>query len=364
MHINIPDCTLVSACFCVIKNNPHSFSLDEIMQKSDTLLQIPCFLVLYGDSETISMLREKRMEYGYDDITQYIETNVDDLWTYQYKENVLKNRATFWPTADPRAQTDSHLINCNKFDFVLKVIERNTFQTSKFAWIDCFLHENGSKICEFYSPDILVDVLNRITDKYHIQVLNVTDKRFAKKEHKKEYYLQYRWVMCGSFFTCGKESGIRILNRLKEVFIETVEAGYGHGDELLYIDILDEFPDDLERSYGDYGQLLNNFLEPTRNLHYIYWFILKNYMRHQYYAEALECAGKLLEQIGKGNIAYSCELWLNILMDYYLAAYWISPKQCRSIAEHIQHVRYTNAEMEKEYAKHTAHYDFTLQLHE
>jgi hypothetical protein len=128
--IPAPDCTLVSACFCVYKNNPHSFNMEEILKKSDTLLNMPCFLVLYGDSETISMMREKRLEYGFDDITQYIEIELYELWTYNYKETVDKNRAIFWPTADARAQVDSHLITCNKFDFVLKVIERNPFQFS------------------------------------------------------------------------------------------------------------------------------------------------------------------------------------------------------------------------------------------
>ena len=191
----IPDCTLVSACFCVYKNNPRSFNMEESLKRSDTLLQIPCYLVLYGDTETISFLREKRLEYGFDDITQYIEIDLDDLWTYKYKEIVEKNRAKYWPTVDPRAQTDSHLINCNKFDFVLKVIERNPFQTSKFGWIDCFLHENGSKICEVYSHEILVDVLNRINDKYHIQVLNITDKKYILPQNKKEYYLQFLFFL-------------------------------------------------------------------------------------------------------------------------------------------------------------------------
>ena len=361
----IPDCTLVSACFCVHKNNPNSLSLEEIVKRSDTVLRIPVYLVLYGDCETLSIMREKRMEYGYDDITQYIETDLDDLWTYQYKETVIQNRAKYWPTADPRAQTDSHLITCNKFDFVLKVLERDPFKTSKLGWIDCFLHENGKKICEDYSPDILVDILNRVDERYHFQILNVNDKKYIAKEHQQEFYLQYRWVMCGCFFTCGKEIGRKVLNRLKEIFVETTLQGFGHSEEMLYLGIFEEFTEDeIERSYGDYGQILNNFLAPTKNLHYIYWFILKNYMRHQYYKEAFKCAGVLLEQIHAGKIAYSYELWLNILMDSYLAAYFVKPTACKSIAAHIHHVRFTNAEMQQEYLKHESHYDFTLQLHE
>jgi hypothetical protein len=360
----VVDCTLVSACFCVYKNNQHALNMEDILSKSDTLLQIPCYLVLYGDRETISNLREKRLEYGFDDITQYIELELDEIWTYQYKEKVEKNREIYWPTADPRAQIDSHLITCNKFDFVLNVMDRNPFKTSKFGWIDCFLHENGSKICEDYSPELLVDVLNNITNKYHIQVLNVTDKKFILKQNKKEYYMNYRWVICGSFFTCGKEIGYKILNNLKEIFVETVEQGYGHGEEMLNLELLDKYYDYIERSYGDYGQLINNFHGPTRNLHYIYWFILKNYMKYNYYTEAYDCAKILLDQIENKKIEYNYELYLNILIDYYMSAYFIKPIDCKSIASYIQNLRYTDEEMQKEYMKHLKHYDFTLQLHQ
>lgn len=359
----VTDCTLVSACFCVYKNNQHALTMEEILRKSVTLLQIPCYLVLYGDTETISILREKRLEYGFDDITQYIELDLNEMWTYQYKEKVEKNREKYWPTADPRSQTDSHLITCNKFDFILKVMERNPFKTSKFGWIDCFLHENGSKICEDYSPELIVDVLNNITEKYHIQILNVNDKKFTLKEHKKEFFMNYRWVMCGCFFTCGKEIGKKILNHLKEIFIETTEQGYGHAEEMLYLEILDKYYEDIERSYGDYGQLINNFHGPTRNLHYIYWFILKNYMKNKYYKEAYDCAKILLNQIENKKIEYSYELYLNILIDYYTSAYFIKPMDCKGIANHILNIRHKDEEMQKEYMKHIEHYNFTLQLH-
>lgn len=357
------DCTLTTACFCVYNNNQNSFSLEEIQRKSDTVLRIPCYLVIYGDSQTIPYLRAKREEYGYKNMTKYVETELSKLWTYQYIEKVLENRQKYWPTADPRAQEDSHLINCNKFDFVLKVIEENPFQTSKFGWIDCFLHENGTKICEDYSEEMMVKILNNINDQYHIQVLNVTDKKYKDPKNKKEYYMNYRWVMCGSFFTCGKEIGIKVLNRLKENFVKTTEQGYGHGDELLYLEILDEFYDDIYRSYGDYGQILNNWIAPTKNLHYIYWFILKNYMNFKYYKEAYDCAKILISQIDQKELRTSCELTMNILIDYYMAAYFYKPHECKYIAEKIQHLNYTNADFKREYVKHEDHYNFVLQLH-
>ena len=83
----VADCTLVSACFCVYKNNPNALNMEQIIRNSDTVLQIPCYLVLYGDRETISNMREKRLEYGFDDITQYIE--LDLIFQYFYKMLII-----------------------------------------------------------------------------------------------------------------------------------------------------------------------------------------------------------------------------------------------------------------------------------
>jgi hypothetical protein len=75
------------------------------------------------------------------------------------------------------------------------------------------------------------------------------------------------------------------LSRLKEIFAETTRQGFGHGEEMLYLEVLDEFYDDIARSYGDYGQILNNFLVPTRNAEYIFHTIIQNF----------KCAGHVRE---------------------------------------------------------------------
>lgn len=128
------------------------------------------------------------------------------------------------------------------------------------------------KVCEdgTYTPLLLPTILSEISDKFHLQVLNVADKKYKQPGHKREYYSRYQWVVCGSFFTCGVEVGQRVLGRLKELFVATTDAGYGHGDEMLYLEILDEFARDIHKGYGDYQQILHNFLRPTRNIGYVY----------------------------------------------------------------------------------------------
>ena len=351
----IPDCTLTTACFCVHEKNNNSFSIEKIIENSEELLRVPCYLVIYGDNKTIPLLKEIREKNGLVDLTKFITLELSQLWTYAYESKVNENRNLYWPTRDPRAQTDSHLITCNKFDFVLQVINSNPFNTSKFGWVDCFLRTNSSKICENYNVNKFLYVLNNINEKYHIQVLNCCDKKYKQSEFKREYYEQYRWVVCGCLFTCGKEIGIKILTRLKEIFVETTNLGYGHGDEMLYLEVLDEFYDDIHRSYGDYGQILNNFIEPTNNYHYIYWLILNTYQHFGYNKECYDCAKILLKQIESYKVEMNWGLYMSILFSYYVSATYINRDDAINIAKHIYSVCYNNHYMKKEFC---ANYDF------
>jgi len=352
----IPDCTLVTSCFYTHNNNPNAFDLEKIIENSEELLKIPCYLVVYGDNKTIPVLQEMRGRNGLTDLTKFITLELSDLWTYQYKDKVNENRKIYWPTMDPRAQTDSHLINCNKCDFILQIINSNPFNTTKFCWIDCFLKTRCEKLCENYEINKILYVLNNITEKFHLQVLNVCDKKYKQLELKREYYEQYRWIMCGCFFSCGKEIGIKVLTRLKQLFIETTEMGYGHGDELLFLDILDEFYDDISRGYGDYGQILNNFIEPTINFEYIYNMILNRYLQFGYHRECCDCAITLLKQIESFKVHVSWDLYMKILFSYYVSSYYYKPNETVIIANRIYSLCEKNPYMRAEFDKNAGFY--------
>jgi hypothetical protein len=76
--------------------------------------------------------------------------------------------------------------------------------------------------------------------------------------------------------------------------VETTKQGFGHGEEMLYLEVLDEFSDDIARSYGDYGQILNNFLAPTRNAEYIFHTIIQNFKSAGYVREYEDACKALL----------------------------------------------------------------------
>jgi hypothetical protein len=327
-----PSCTLVTACYDMHQYNPKCRTIEESIKLITPLLKIPVYLVIYGSKNTLNKIECIRNSFGFQHITKYICQELEELWTYQFLDQVKLNRQHFWPTRDERTCSESHIVCCNKFDFVLETIYTNPFNTTHFGWIDAFLGTpDGTKlrVCENYQPNTVPRILHQIvkqgSTKFHIQQLNVNDTKFLLPENKREFYMQYRWVVCGGFFVTAPEAGLKILNRLKEVFVQTTvptvtttnpreettattlppsdktiedkgriirkplvslanapsraplaPLGFGHGEEMFYLEILDEFPDDLHLSYGDYGQILDNFITPTANIEYVYHTIIKN----------------------------------------------------------------------------------------
>lgn len=347
----IPNCTLTTACFCFNREFNGSRPLHEMIEFMLELLKSPVYLVIYGDEQTIPLIREKRTEYGFDKITVFVETSVDNIWSFQYLEKVRKNRMLYHPTRDLRTNEKTHLVTCNKFKFVLQTIAENPFKTTRFGWIDAFTNEKFSKICENYEPTILPQILNSITDKFHLQILNVCDKKYKLKENKREYYSVYQWLVCGCFFTCGIDIGNKILNRLNEIFVETTELGYGHGEEMFYLEILDEYYDDIVRSYGDYWQILNNFIVTKNNIHYIYNFILRKYIEMGFWREAYDCTTNLIYSIDNYYIHDNPRLISNIIFNHFVSAYYYKPTMCKEIYNKIQNQYMKNPLFAIEYKK-------------
>ena len=281
------------------------------------------------------------------------------MWSFTLLDKVKKNREIYFPSRDHRTSAETHLITVNKFDFVLQIIESDPFNTSKFGWIDCFLStsEKKCRISEDYSIEKFINILNDITDKFHIQILNVCDKKYKLDENKREYYSRYQHVVCGGFFTCGKEIGIRILNRLKDVVVRTIELGYGHGEEMCFLEILDEFADHIERGYGDYGQIFDNIIKPTRNYHYITHTILKKYVDMCYYKEAHDCSTKLLSQIESNKVNVEPNTYLDILFLHYLIIYYYKKHETVDFVTHIRDVCNKNLNMKNAYNKKKDYYN-------
>jgi hypothetical protein len=353
----IPDCTLTTSCFNLTKYHKGSRTLEDCINNMKSLLEVQCYLVIFTDNICVDLIKKIRNSFNLDNITHYIVTDFEDIKYYKYNDTIKSNRDIYWPTKDERTSSESHLLVCNKFDFVLKTIEMNPFNTTKFGWIDSSLGPKSMRICENYSVDKFLNVLNNISEKFHIQILNVNDKKYKLDEYKKEYYNTYRYVVCGGFFTCGSIIGLQILSRLNDIFIKTTELGYGHGEEMLYLDVLDDFYDDIVKSYGDYGQIINNYINPTCNLNYIYNNIIKSYLNFGYNKECYDCCKKVLYSIENLNVSCEPSIYIQILFSYYVSSFYHKQNESVKIVNHIYDVCNNNSIVKSEFDKNKRFYE-------
>lgn len=317
---NIPDCTLTTACYLLTKYYPYSRSLEQTLEYIDLLLSVPCYLVIYCNKELESSIQNVRSnKYNLGHLTKIIVKELEELWCYPLVQKIKTNREEYWPTRDDRISPESTALVFNKFNFVLQTIEDNPFQTSKFGWIDANIQPNGAKICENDFHKNLLFTLHHTTHKFHLQILNVEDKKYRILENKKEYYQQPRWVAVGCLFTTNAQRGFKILKRLQDVCKETVNAGFGHGEEYFYLDILDEFYDDIQKSYGDYRQTLHNFIFPTKNFVYIYWNIIMRNFHFGYYRDSIDAINALLYSFDNFHTEINYDLYVRLYAVLYLS---------------------------------------------
>ena len=106
----IPDCTIITSFYK--KNIDSTISCDIDITKIELLLKLPVYLVFFTENEFIEILKLKRKEYGFSDITLIIERKF---------ENLLKQN---------KINSESHILSCSKFDFVLNTINFNPFNTT------------------------------------------------------------------------------------------------------------------------------------------------------------------------------------------------------------------------------------------
>ena len=111
-------------------------------------------------------------------------------------------------------------------------------------------------------------------DTFYVQVMGVVDPALLAAGAHARYYAKYRHVVCGGFFALPT-SHAWVLDELKAVFAATVEAGYGHGEEMLYPEVIARNPEAFSHSFGDYRDILTNCPVPRQNIPYILQFIIR-----------------------------------------------------------------------------------------
>jgi hypothetical protein len=318
----LPDITVVTACYCLSRFSSKCRDVQSTMENMQSLLAVPCYLVIYSDSLMYPLIRALRTQLGMDSLTKYVVREYETLWAARYTEKIISNRAAYHPTKDERTCAQSHVLCCSKFEFVQQTMEDNPFGTTKFAWIDSNVGKNFSKICTGYTNNMLMKILYAVDDAFHIQVIGSVDKKYIKEENWREYYQEYRWVVAGSFFTTGRAVGMSILSDLKDEFHRHTEAGFGHAEEMLYLRILSEHAGKIRTSYGDYRHILNNFCGVTEGVDFIYCNFVVQSLDKKHFQECIDCCSHIVQQYANFSLDVDYNLFFRAYFALYLATYY------------------------------------------
>jgi len=335
MCADILDCTLATACYDLSKYASNARSIEESIEAFDTLFRVPIYLVIYCNKTLEDKIREARQKYNLDKLTLIVVKELEDIGCSDLLEKITRN-SKIRPYTCHRTFPERILLLYNKFNFVKQTIINNPFKTSKFGWIDSALCKDGLKICEGNFENLLMYNLKHAPNKFHLQILNVQDKKFKLDSFKEEYYSQARWVVVGCFFTTPAEIGIKILNRLEDIVNHTVNLGFGGGEEAIYLEVLDEFYDDIYRAYGDYQQTLHNYIKPVKNLVYIYWQIVMKYYNFGYYRECIDACYSIISSFDDFQTEQNFYMYVRIYSVLYLSLLHTNKNQADLVADTIR----------------------------
>ena len=352
MLINNFDYTLITANYYL----PNSIKSKEYcIDNMKPLLEIPLNMVIFTHKELYNEIYEYRANVisNHETITKYEIIELCDLELYKYKNNIK--------TFEPRRTPEHDIICGSKATFVLKILDQNPFNTTNFCWIDSHVETNFKKMCENFTPNILYKIFAKISDdKMHIQLMNLPEEKFIYPENRIEYYKHRRYTVSGGFYV-GKAPVLnKILTKLKSIWINDVLNYYVRGDEMLFINLFYENRDDFIFSYGDYKQILNNFLKPVLNFEYIYEFLLKKLCNYNLYSETILCCNNLLKQYDKYNITIDYTIYLNLLIYKFIALYYIDQSSANIMNKYIKSLINTNKKIYESYTKNLNFYNNVL----
>jgi hypothetical protein len=319
-----PDCSLTTACFSLSRTPD-----DECVNLMKPLLQIPCYLVIFTDFYCVDKIKTIRTSFQLENLTYCIVIALEQLYFYKNYMGLFSER---------------YLIKISKFHLVLETIRHNPFYTTKFGWID---YNTCGETCDNH---LLLHALHHSPpNKFNIQILNVCDKKYKRAEHKKDYYSQSRPpIVRGSLFITDKNVGIPILNRLHAIAATATADGYGRdGEEACYLEVLDEFYDDIEKSYGE---------GPVQLI------IIQRYLHFYYYKECYDCCKKILGEIEDFSVPIDYDLYFKILFFHYICSFYYKRDESKFIYKKIMRMVEINPYVKREYLKNKDYYDSQFRL--
>lgn len=263
--------TLVTAYFDLTKCEDASSEIKErdgdyYLKHSTGCLSLDYNMIIYFDPEFEEKIRAHRPAHLHYKTT-FIPISFEDMKLTKHRKTILNNRKTR-ASHDPRNTASYYLLCMARYDAIKRAIETNPYQSTHFAWINICIERMG--------PSNLIELPNALSlfrDKFSTCYIDYIPPHFTC--HLSDYYIYGRCSMCSGFFTGRADYFYEFCNKIENVFLEFLEKGYGHADEQLFLAVYYRFPWLFEFYYGDYQQMITNYVTSNEKCEFTLDLLIK-----------------------------------------------------------------------------------------
>jgi len=284
--------TLVTAYFNLTKCPDASVEINKrdfnyYLESVNFTLTLPYNLVIYCDQDSYERISEIRPP---DSKTKYVIKEFDKIIldsdpekrTFETFRNKINENRVINPYYFDNRNTASYYLFCMSRYYMLKeVIKDNTFKSSHFAWINFCIERMG-----FSNLIHLNEALSINRDKFSTCYIDYVSKELI--DNTAEYYQMGRCSMCSGFFTGNQYYMYKVCDLIEKKFLYYLEKGYGHADEQLYSPVYFENPYLFEHYYGDYHQMITNYVYIYEKPEAPIYNFISNSFKNQNYLKCYE----------------------------------------------------------------------------
>jgi hypothetical protein len=282
-----------------------------------TTLSLPYNLVVYCDEASLPKIQQIRPEI-YAEKTKYVVVSFEEIRLLtapnaktfaEYRAQIAENRRNYPYHFDPRNTPSYYLFCLSRYWMLQQVILENPFESTHFAWINFCIERMGYK-----NMLHLEECLMEKRDKFSTCYIDYVPQGLV--ERTSEYFQAGRCSMCSGFFTGDRFYMFNVCRLIIDKFQKYVDEGYGHADEQLYSPVFFENPDYFDQYYGDYQEMITNYVyvyeratEPVHNF-------ICNSFQHGNYELCLRACRVMLRSIALGKCRLNTQ-YMQMLEHYF-----------------------------------------------
>jgi hypothetical protein len=246
-------------------------------------LSLPYNLIIYCDHESFDIINRIRPEY-LKEKTKYIICEFDefafDSKTFkELRDKINKNRIENPYNFDNRNTASYYLFCMSRYAMLKNAIENDWFGSTHYCWINFCIEKMG-----YRNLVHLNEALSINRDKFSTCYINFLPEEII--HNTANYYKIGRCSMCSGFFTGNYIYMYKVCDLIENKFLEYLEKGYGHADEQLYSPVYFENKYLFEHYYGDYEDMITNYVYIYNNPDFIVEYLRTSFY-FKYYNETL-----------------------------------------------------------------------------